>query len=102
MSRTMRRFSRIGKPNCFTISVKTMTRNGWWMRSSPQWKRNKLEFLVRWNLGDTTWEPYEGCKELEALDKYLELQGLNEDEWKKLSRRTTLSLKRTTPAVSSR
>ena len=29
----------------------------------------------RWNLGDMTWEPYAHCKELEALDRYLELQG---------------------------
>jgi hypothetical protein len=22
-----------------------------------QWTRNKIEFLVKWNLGDSTWEP---------------------------------------------
>lgn len=37
---------------------------------------NKLEFEVRWSLGDTTWEPYEGCKKLAALDRYLEVQGV--------------------------
>ncbi|KAF7770793.1 hypothetical protein Agabi119p4_6767 [Agaricus bisporus var. burnettii] len=34
-----------------------------------------LEFEVRWSLGDTTWEPYEICKDLAAMDRYLELQG---------------------------
>ena len=34
-----------------------------------------LEFEVRWSLGDTTWEPYANCKELVALDWYLELKG---------------------------
>ena len=67
-----------------------------------QWKGNKLEFLVRWNLGDTTWEPYNECKELEALDRYLELQGIQGDDWKKLPRKTTSSVKRTTPKVSSK
>jgi len=67
-----------------------------------QWKSNKLEFLIRWNLGDTTWEPYSACKDLEALDNYLELQGLKEGEWKKLSHTTTSSLKRTTPEASSK
>ena len=32
-----------------------------------------LEFQVRWTLGDVTWEPLTECKELEALDEYLEL-----------------------------
>jgi len=42
-----------------------------------QWKGKSLEFEVRWSLGDTTWEPFENCKELEALDWYLEIQGVN-------------------------
>jgi hypothetical protein len=33
-----------------------------------QWKGNKVSFLVQWNLGDTTWEPYSQCKDLAALD----------------------------------
>ena len=41
-----------------------------------QWVTNKVEFLVRWNLGDSTWEPYAHCKDLEALDRYLEIQGV--------------------------
>ena len=27
-----------------------------------QWKGTKVSFLVQWNLGDTTWEPYSECK----------------------------------------
>jgi hypothetical protein len=40
-----------------------------------QWHGTTIKFLVRWNLGDSTWEPSENCKDLEALDRYLELQG---------------------------
>ena len=43
-----------------------------------RWAHNKLEFKVRWNLGDTTWEPYENCKELSALDDYLDLVGVDD------------------------
>ena len=35
-----------------------------------------LELQVRWTLGDMTWEPIASCKELTALDKYLELCGV--------------------------
>ena len=34
-----------------------------------------LELQVRWTLGDVTWEPLASCKELAALDEYLELRG---------------------------
>jgi hypothetical protein len=37
----------------------------------------ELEFQVRWTLGDMTWEPMSACKELEALDSYLELRGMS-------------------------
>jgi hypothetical protein len=37
----------------------------------------ELEFQVRWTLGDVTWEPMSACKDLEALDNYLELQGVS-------------------------
>ena len=36
-----------------------------------KWDENNILFLVQWNLGDTTWEPYTECKELMALDQYL-------------------------------
>jgi len=37
------------------------------------WKGRNIEFLVKWNLGDSTWEPLLDCNELEALDNYLML-----------------------------
>jgi hypothetical protein len=36
----------------------------------------ELEFQVPWTLGDVTWEPMSACKDLEALDNYLELRGV--------------------------
>ena len=45
--------------------------------TSDQWPNSKeLELEVRWTLGDTTWEPLAACKNLEALDLYLELRGI--------------------------
>ena len=37
-----------------------------------------LELQVHWTLGDVTWEPLASCKELAALDEYLELRGVNQ------------------------
>ena len=36
----------------------------------------RLMFKVRWALGDETWEPLHVVNELEALDRYLELEGV--------------------------
>ena len=52
-----------------------------------RWEGNTISFLVQWNLGDTTWESYPTCKELEALDRYLELLGI--EDWKTLPRRNS-------------
>jgi hypothetical protein len=41
-----------------------------------RWSPN-LMFRVRWELGDSTWEPLEVVEELEALDRYLELEGVS-------------------------
>ena len=35
-----------------------------------------LKLQVHWTLGDMTWEPLAPCKELAALDKYLDLCGV--------------------------
>ena len=35
-----------------------------------------LELQVHWTLGDVTWECLASCKELAALDEYLELHGV--------------------------
>ena len=37
-----------------------------------------LELQVCWTLGDVTWEPLASCKELAALDEYLELHGVSQ------------------------
>ena len=49
------------------------------------WQGRKIRFNVQWSLGDTTWEPYEHCKDLMALDEYLALHRVS--DWKKLARR---------------
>jgi hypothetical protein len=43
-----------------------------------KWDRSCLSFHIQWNMGDTTWEPYEACKNLQALDNYLWLLGVEE------------------------
>jgi len=40
------------------------------------WDGRDLNLEVRWSLGDTTWEPLANCKDLAALNRYLELQGV--------------------------
>jgi len=44
------------------------------------WKERDIEFLVKWNLGDSTWEPLPNCNELETLDNYLTLNDIK-DWW---------------------
>ncbi|OJT01589.1 Transposon Ty3-I Gag-Pol polyprotein [Trametes pubescens] len=43
-----------------------------------RWKGRALEFLVHWTLGDHTWEPLGHCKNLQALDDYLALMGVED------------------------
>ena len=50
------------------------------------WQGKKIKFNVQWSLGDTTWEPYEHCKDLAALDDYLALH--NVSDWRNLARHT--------------
>ena len=50
------------------------------------WQGKKIRFNVQWSLGDTTWEPYEHCKDLAALDDYLALH--NVSDWRNLARHT--------------
>lgn len=49
------------------------------------WIGRAIEFQVKWNLGDTTWEPYSHCKDLEALDHYLDAMGVS--SWRDLPRK---------------
>jgi hypothetical protein len=41
-----------------------------------EWRKNSLWFHVKWDQGDSTWEPLENCRELKALDDYLLLTGV--------------------------
>lgn len=59
-----------------------------------KWDNKKLSFHVRWNLGDTTWEPHKNCKDLQALDEYLQLMGVENPE--KLPHKGTLPVVHTT------
>jgi hypothetical protein len=43
-----------------------------------RWTGKKIEFEVRWSLGDTTWETLANCNQLTALDRYLELKGVED------------------------
>ncbi|KXN87104.1 hypothetical protein AN958_09271 [Leucoagaricus sp. SymC.cos] len=36
-----------------------------------------LEFKVHWSTGNMTWEPYQACKDLTALDRYMKLRGVS-------------------------
>jgi hypothetical protein len=45
---------------------------------SHKWDNNALSFQVRWNLGNSTWEPLKTCKDLQALDAYLSLIGVSD------------------------
>lgn len=49
-----------------------------------KWVGCRIEFLVRFDDGDILWESYENCKDLEALDRYLELRGIS--DWQQLPR----------------
>ncbi|TDL14311.1 hypothetical protein BD410DRAFT_734279 [Rickenella mellea] len=46
------------------------------------WVDSQIFFHVRWTQGDHTWEPIAHCKDLAALDRYLELRGIS--SWRKL------------------
>ena len=55
---------------------------------SHKWEQKSLSLQIQWNLGDTTWEPFESCKDLRALSDYLQLIGV--DDPLLLPRRGTL------------
>jgi hypothetical protein len=50
-----------------------------------RWEGNKVSFLIQWETGECTWEPYAHCKDLEALDMYLDLQGVQ--SWRSLPKK---------------
>ena len=49
-----------------------------------RWVGRSIEFYVRFKDGDIFWESYENCKDLAALDRYLELHGVT--TWRRLPR----------------
>ncbi len=49
-----------------------------------EWRGNTVHYLVQWDDGDTTWEPWATVKDLEAIDRYFELQGVT--SWRELPR----------------
>jgi hypothetical protein len=66
------------KPEAYDFGAPKGTE--WFMDeiTGQQWVGCKLECQVKWNLGDTTWEPLKECDELEVLDVYLVLMGVKE------------------------
>jgi len=56
------------------------------------WTGRKIEFLMKWNLGDSTWEPLTNCNGLEALDNYLMLNNIK--NWWNLPKRVTVMSQR--------
>jgi hypothetical protein len=57
-----------------------------------RWKGRNIEFLVKWNMGDSTWEPINNCNELVALDDYLKLMGVQ--DWPTLPKRANQRVKK--------
>lgn len=49
-----------------------------------RWTGNKLELLIKWSLGVSSWISYYHARHLEALDAYLNLRGVS--DWRKLPR----------------
>jgi hypothetical protein len=49
-----------------------------------------------------TWDLYSECKELAALDRYLELLGINENDWEKLPRKASAVTQQTSKRSSGR
>jgi hypothetical protein len=52
-----------------------------------RWQGWNIQFQVKWNLGDSTWEPLHNCNDLAALDNYLML--MNVKEWQNLPQHAT-------------
>ncbi|KAJ7825132.1 hypothetical protein B0H14DRAFT_2369103, partial [Mycena olivaceomarginata] len=50
--------------------------------TAHRWNGNMIEFHVQWNLGDTTWEPFNSVKLLSELA----LHGVK--RWRQLSKKT--------------
>jgi hypothetical protein len=42
------------------------------------WDTDHLLFQIHWNMGDSTWESFETCRDLQALNDYLHLLGIDD------------------------
>ena len=67
----------VGEPPQDEIGVRSI--------SAHRWIGRTIEFEVNWDDGDVTWEPYQTCRNLRALDEYCILQNVR--DWKDLPRR---------------
>jgi hypothetical protein len=43
-----------------------------------KWEQNELMFQLHWNNSNTTWESHDTCKDLQALNDYLHLLGIED------------------------
>lgn len=50
-----------------------------------RWTGNTVDFHVKWNLGDTTWETFNSVKLLSSLDDYFTLHGVK--KWQQLPKK---------------
>ena len=66
------------RETCVNVNIGTDPEEEWVICSieDHHWSPG-LKFLVHWELGDTSWEPLKVVNELEALDHYLELEGVD-------------------------
>ena len=64
----------VGEPPQDEIGVRSI--------SAHRWIGRTIEFEVNWDDGDVTWEPYQTCRNLRALDEYCILQNVR--DWKDL------------------
>ncbi len=64
---------------CVNVDIGTDPDKEWVIRSIEDhcWSPG-LKFRVHWEMGDTTWEPLKVVDELEALNQYLELEGVKD------------------------
>ena len=62
-----------------------------------KWDKGQLSFRIHWNMGDFTWESLRECKDLQALDDYLQLLGVRDPADLPRSRRARPSA-RVTPS----
>ena len=69
-AREVKRFYDFGMPDDLEWQVDEIV--------GHRWDDNKLELLVHWTAGEHTWESIEECTELQALDDYLQLLGVED------------------------